>query len=42
MQGLAHPIRLAIVDLLRDGEVCVCDIATGSARSAPTFRATSP
>lgn len=28
MQGLAHPVRLAIVDLLRAGEVCVCDIAT--------------
>jgi DNA-binding transcriptional ArsR family regulator len=27
IQGLAHPIRLAIVDLLRSGEVCVCDIA---------------
>lgn len=26
-QALAHPIRVAIVDLLRDGEVCVCDIA---------------
>ena len=22
-----HPIRLAIVDFLRDGEQCVCDIA---------------
>ena len=25
--ALAHPIRLAIVDLLKDGEVCVCEIA---------------
>lgn len=35
IQGLAHPIRLAIVDLLRAGEVCVCDIATavGAERS---------
>jgi len=35
MQGLAHPIRLAIVDLLRSGEVCVCDIAAavGAERS---------
>jgi DNA-binding transcriptional ArsR family regulator len=35
IQGLAHPIRLAIVDLLRRGEVCVCDIATavGAERS---------
>ncbi len=24
----AHPIRLAIIDFLRDGEQCVCDIAT--------------
>ena len=35
VQALAHPIRLAIVDLLRSGEVCVCDIATavGAERS---------
>jgi DNA-binding transcriptional ArsR family regulator len=35
VQGLAHPIRLAIADLLRHGEVCVCDIATavGAERS---------
>jgi DNA-binding transcriptional ArsR family regulator len=35
IQGLAHPIRLAIVDLLRGGEVCVCDLATaiGAGRS---------
>jgi DNA-binding transcriptional ArsR family regulator len=35
IQSLAHPIRLAIVDLLRAGEVCVCDIAAavGSERS---------
>lgn len=35
IQGLAHPIRLAIVDLLRNGEVCVCDIAAavGAERS---------
>ena len=25
--ALAHPIRIAIVDLLADGEVCVCEIA---------------
>ena len=25
--ALAHPIRLAVVDLLKDGEVCVCEIA---------------
>lgn len=35
IQALAHPIRLAIVDLLRGGEVCVCDIAAavGAERS---------
>jgi DNA-binding transcriptional ArsR family regulator len=35
IQGLSHPIRLAIVDLLRGGEVCVCDLATaiGAGRS---------
>jgi len=27
MQALAHPTRLAIVDLLAQGERCVCDIA---------------
>lgn len=33
--ALAHPIRVAIVDLLRDGEVCVCEIAerVGAERS---------
>lgn len=25
--ALAHPIRVAIADLLKDGEVCVCAIA---------------
>ena len=25
--ALAHPNRVAIVDLLKDGEVCVCEIA---------------
>ena len=35
IHGVAHPIRLAIVDLLRDGDVCVCDIASaiGAGRS---------
>jgi DNA-binding transcriptional ArsR family regulator len=28
-QAIAHPIRLAIVELLADGEMCVCDIAGG-------------
>jgi len=27
VQALAHPIRIAIADLLKDGEQCVCDIA---------------
>lgn len=33
--ALSHPIRLAIVDLLKDGEVCVCEIAdrVGAERS---------
>jgi DNA-binding transcriptional ArsR family regulator len=25
--ALAHPIRVAIADLLKDGEICVCNIA---------------
>ena len=35
ISALAHPIRVAIVDLLKDGEVCVCEIAerTGAERS---------
>ena len=35
ISALAHPIRVAIVDLLKDGEVCVCEIAEriGSERS---------
>ena len=30
-----HPIRLAVIDFLKDGEQCVCDIAThvGARRS---------
>ena len=27
ISALAHPIRIAIADLLREGEVCVCEIA---------------
>ena len=26
LRALAHPLRLAIVEVLRDGETCVCDI----------------
>ena len=35
LQAMGHPIRLAIVELLRDGEMCVCDIAeqVGAERS---------
>ena len=35
IQAIAHPIRLAIVDYLADGEQCVCDIAehVGAQRS---------
>lgn len=34
-QAMAHPIRIAIINFLKDGEQCVCDIAkyTGSERS---------
>ncbi len=28
-RALAHPVRVAIVEALRDGEVCVCEIAAG-------------
>ena len=27
VKALAHPIRIAVVDYLRDGPRCVCDIA---------------
>jgi len=27
MQAFSHPIRIAIAEVLRDGEVCVCHIA---------------
>ena len=26
-KAIAHPLRLAIIDFLKDGEQCVCDIA---------------
>ncbi len=34
-KAIAHPLRTAIVDFLKDGEQCVCDIAEhiGSERS---------
>jgi DNA-binding transcriptional ArsR family regulator len=34
-KAIAHPLRLAIVDFLKDGQQCVCDIAEhiGSERS---------
>jgi len=34
-KAIAHPLRIAIVDFLRDGDQCVCDIAeyVGSERS---------
>jgi len=34
-KAIAHPLRIAIVDFLKDGEQCVCDIAAyvGSERS---------
>jgi ArsR family transcriptional regulator len=35
ISAMAHPIRIAIIDFLEDGEQCVCDIAAhiGSERS---------
>ena len=27
VKAVAHPLRIAIVDFLKDGEQCVCDIA---------------
>ena len=35
IQAAGHPFRLAIIDFLKDGEQCVCDIAThvGAQRS---------
>ena len=34
-KAISHPLRIAIVDFLKDGEQCVCDIADhiGSERS---------
>ncbi len=34
-KAVAHPLRIAVIDFLRDGERCVCDIAerVGSERS---------
>ena len=34
-KAIAHPLRIAIVDFLKDGEQCVCDISkyVGSERS---------
>lgn len=34
-KAVAHPLRIAIMDFLKDGEKCVCDIAehVGSERS---------
>ena len=35
INAMAHPVRIAIIDFLEDGEQCVCDIAAhiGSERS---------
>jgi ArsR family transcriptional regulator len=27
LKAMAHPVRIAILDFLKDGEQCVCDIA---------------
>ncbi len=34
-KAVAHPLRVAVIDFLKDGEKCVCDIAeqVGSERS---------
>lgn len=34
-KAVAHPLRMAVIDYLKDGEQCVCDIAqaVGSERS---------
>ncbi len=34
-KAVAHPLRIAVLDFLKDGEKCVCDIAehAGSERS---------
>ena len=35
VKAMGHPVRIAVVDLLKDGQQCVCDIAehVGSERS---------
>ncbi len=35
LKALAHPVRIAVAEFLKDGEQCVCDIArfVGSERS---------
>lgn len=35
VKSIAHPLRIAVVDFLKDGEQCVCDIAeyVGAERS---------
>ena len=35
LKAVAHPVRLQVLDLLRDGERCVCDVAEalGTGRS---------
>ncbi|MHC4477247.1 MAG: ArsR/SmtB family transcription factor [Planctomycetota bacterium] len=35
VKAVAHPLRIAVLDFLKDGEQCVCDIAdhVGSERS---------
>jgi ArsR family transcriptional regulator len=35
VKAIAHPLRIAILDFLKDGEQCVCDVAehVGSERS---------
>ncbi|HUW57925.1 MAG TPA: metalloregulator ArsR/SmtB family transcription factor [Planctomycetota bacterium] len=35
LQAVAHPLRLAILDVLREGERCVCDIAEAVGAKRP-------
>jgi DNA-binding transcriptional ArsR family regulator len=36
LKALAHPVRLAILDVLRRREACVCHLEARSASARPT------
>lgn len=40
LKAMAQPTRLRIIELLQDGEHCVCEIFRPSVMSSPTPRAT--